>query len=301
MASDDAYSPDNLGMPLFLLVSMLANAVFISRACKDVCGRDRPIERGPAIALLTCAISELTWVVPCFIQCAMVYFMGHGGRWSPTHRTGCDIMGFYSQFGSLCSMLATLLVAVITCKAAFNKRLPSKRVVLAASVSIFTFCTVISLLPIVGATKPYALTDGGFCYIDWFDTPQAVIMLIVCLPTMAAVLALFGRAFRGEWEKKLDLLLLVLGFLSAWVLWPPAGFIGLAGGSFPAYYMIAGGVAGHAQALINPYIYGMRWREAMCRQSGLPSSELAKKVATELTAQEEAVGETPPTSSLVSQ
>lgn len=298
-----AYNPDDLGMPLFLFVSMLANAVFITRACKDALCRNRPIAPGPALAILTCAIAELTWVVPCFVQCAMVYFLGNGGSWSPQRKTGCAIMGFYSQFGSLCSMLATLLVGVITYKAAFNKHLPSKRVVVASSACIFAFCAVVALLPIVGATRPYALTDGGFCYIDWFDPPQAIIMLIVCLPTMVGVLALYGAAaLRGEWEKKLDLVLLLVGFLSAWVLWPPASFIGLANGSFPPHYMIAGGVAGHAQALINPYLYGMRWREAMVRQSGTavgPAAVSEKQVGA--LEERELVEQTPATHAVVSQ
>ena len=34
----------------------------------------------------------------------------------------------------------------------------------------------------------------AFCYIDWFDPPQAVIMLLVSLPTMITVVALYGGA-----------------------------------------------------------------------------------------------------------
>jgi len=178
-------------------------------------------------------------------------------------------MGLYSQLGSLCSMLATLQVGVITYRVAHNKQLPSKRAVTAASVSIFVLSTIISLLPLAGATKPYALSDGGFYYIDWYDPPQAISMLIICLPTMAAVVALYGGAMRtGEWEKPLDLLLLIIGFLSAWVLWPPASIIGLARGTFPPHYMIVGGVLGHAQALVNPYLYGVRWRGAFVRRHG---------------------------------
>lgn len=186
-------------------------------------------------------------------------------------------MGFYSQLGSLCSMLATLQVGVITHKAAFHKQLPSRRAVTVASVSIFVFCTIISLLPLAGATEPYALSDGGFCYIDWYDPPQAIIMLVVSLPTMAAVLALYGSAMRGDWEKPLDLLLLIAGFLSAWVLWPPASIIGLARGTFPPHYMIAGGVLGHAQALVNPYLYGVRWRSALVRHGGLVGATTPEK------------------------
>lgn len=50
-----------VGMPVFLFISMLANTLFLLRACKDACGHNRPIAGGPAIAILTCAISELIW------------------------------------------------------------------------------------------------------------------------------------------------------------------------------------------------------------------------------------------------
>jgi len=147
----------------------------------------------------------------------------------------------------------------------------------AASAGIFLLAALVSALPLAGATKPYAYSGEGFCYIDWYDVPQAVIMLLICLPTMAAVVALYGLAARGDWEEKSDLALLVLAFLSAWVLWPPAGIIGLSGGSFPKHSMIAGAVLGHAQALINPYLYGVRWRRAMVRytaESLPPKTEL---------------------------
>ena len=32
--------------------------------------------------------------------------------------------------------------------------------------------------------------------------------------------------------------------------------------------MIIGGVLGHAQALINPYLYGIRWRESVQQLGG---------------------------------
>ena len=54
----------------------------------------------------------------------------------------------------------------------------------------------------------------------------------------------------------------------ALVLWVPACLIGLGGGAFPQYYMISGGVMGHAQALINPYVYGVRWRRSSLRIDG---------------------------------
>jgi len=59
-----------VGMPVFLFSSMLANIVFLVRACKDASGRNRPIAGAPAVAILACAISELIWCPPpCFALC----------------------------------------------------------------------------------------------------------------------------------------------------------------------------------------------------------------------------------------
>ena len=58
-----------VGMPIFLFLSMVANTAFLVRAFKDVCATNRPIRppAGPAVAILTCAISELIWCPPpCF-------------------------------------------------------------------------------------------------------------------------------------------------------------------------------------------------------------------------------------------
>lgn len=273
-----AFESSDLGMPLFLLVSMLANAAFIVRACKDVCVSHSQISRAPAVALLVCAISELAWVMPCFVQCTLVFLKGHTGDWSPQHRIGCDVQGFYSQFGSICSMLATLLVAWISYRTAYKKGLPSMRLTAAFAASIFAFAILICVLPLAGATKQYTYTSGKFCYMDFYDPPQAVIMLLICTPSIIAVVALYVAAARGEWEKKLDLALLTLAFLSAWVLWPPASIIGLANGAFPPHYMIAGGILGHAQALINPYLYGVRWRAAMVRHTANVQVEESKGI-----------------------
>ena len=48
------------------------------------------------------------------------------------------------------------------------------------------------------------------------------------------------------------------------------------------HYMIAGGVLGHAQALINPYLYGVRWRNALVRHAGLVGATKPDERALEL-------------------
>ena len=47
-------------------------------------------------------------------------------------------------------------------------------------------------------------------------------------------------------------------------------------------YMIAGGVLGHVQALINPYLYGVRWRNALVRHGGLVRATKPGEKALEL-------------------
>tara|TARA_B110001452_G_C15225996_1_gene424913 strand:+ start:187 stop:1023 length:837 start_codon:yes stop_codon:yes gene_type:complete len=258
-----SFQAGNAGMPLYLLIAAVFNVCFVYRSAKDTYVANGPLAKQPAIALLVASLSELCWVLPCMVQCAIVFFAGNDGGWSPQSKTGCDVMGFYSQFGSLCSMMATVLVGYLSYCAAHRVPLPSVRVTKLAAVGVFAFALLISILPLTGATGSYANSGEGFCYIDWSDEPQAVLMLLISISAIVASVTLYGLAARGVWEKKLDLLLLVLGFLSAWVLWPPAAVIGLADGTFPKYYMITGAILGHAQALINPYIYGIRWRTAM--------------------------------------
>lgn len=274
------FQAGNAGMPAYLLIAAVANGVFIYRSIRDACG-GKALAKQPAVALLVASLAELCWVMPCLVQCAIVFFAGHDGDWSPQTKTGCDIMGFYSQFGSVASMLATVLAGVISYQVAHRKPLLSVRTTQAFAVGVFAFALLLSILPLSGATGPYALSDAGFCYIDWYDEPQAVLMLITSVAAMAATAALYGSAALGEWERKADLALLIVGFFSAWVLWPPAAIIGLSGGSFPKYYMISGGVLGHAQALINPYLYGIRWRTAMVRShvgSGIVATDVEKQL-----------------------
>lgn len=100
--------------------------------------------------------------------------------------------------------------------------------------------------------------------IDWHEPALAAILLALTLPTLLATVGLLAVSMRTEsgWPRRLDLLLMLLSFLSAWLLWVPASLIGLAQAPFPRHYMIAGGISGHAQALLNPYIYGIRWRRS---------------------------------------
>ena len=118
-------------------------------------------------------------------------------------------------------------------------------------------------LPLMGVGN-FANTNEGFCYFDFFEPALAAILLALTLPTILSTVGLLVVSMRaeGRWPRRLDLLLMLLSFLSAWLLWVPASLIGLSQQPFPRHYMITGGVSGHAQALLNPYVYGIRWRRS---------------------------------------
>jgi len=147
-------------------------------------------------------------------------------------------------------------------------KLPSKRFTSLVALAIFFTAVIVALLPIV-ASDHYLNTDEGFCYIDWHDGAQSGIMFAFTLPTFVVTLGLFGRALAsGGWPNTLDLVLLIASFISAWALWLPASIMGFAQAPFPGGYHIAGGILGHAQALINPYLYGIRWRDSLLALGG---------------------------------
>eukprot|EP00966_Prymnesium_polylepis_P299830 6928652-Prymnesium_polylepis.1 len=93
----EALEAGNAGMPTFLFVSAIANAVFLVRVVKDLRG-DTALAGSPSVAMLLSACAELCWVLPCFIQCVLVFFVGDEelGDFSPLQSFGCDFQGFYS-------------------------------------------------------------------------------------------------------------------------------------------------------------------------------------------------------------
>lgn len=266
-------------MPVFLFISAIFNAIFLVRVVRDL--RQGSILSGsPAVAMLLSACAELVWVLPCFIQCMLIFFMGNDGigDFSPNEAFGCDFQGFYSVVGSIAGMLSGMLIAVYTHKIAngfsmlgqdgLDSKLPSKKFTTIVAVSIFVLALLVAMLPIV-AFGHYKNNNEGFCYIDWFDGAQSGIMFAITLPTFVITVAIYVRVLaRGRWPNTLDIVLLLLSFISAWVLWLPASIMGFAQTPFPTGYHISGGVLGHAQALVNPYLYGIRWRDTLIGLGG---------------------------------
>ena len=70
---------------------------------------------------------------------------------------------------------------------------------------------------------------------------------------------------------------MLVAFLSAWTWWVPASFIGLSGASFPSWYFPPIGFLAHGQALINPYLYGIRWRRSALQFAAAADDKAQKK------------------------
>jgi len=177
-------------------------------------------------------------------------------------------MGFYSVFGSVLGMASSVWVAIITHRVVTGRAAHSAKVGVLTSVGLVMGCALFCAMPFYGIGS-FAYAGEGFCYFDWYDPALASLLMVVVLACMAATLTLLGVAVRrGGWPSKLDLYLMIASLLSAWSLWVPACIVGLAHGSFPSKYMLVGGVMGHAQALINPYVYGLRWRRSVLTLRG---------------------------------
>lgn len=254
----------SLPMVVFLFISACFNMPFFVRSIIDTV-RVRRFSKMPAApaGLLTTSFAELCWVLPCLVQCALQLFNGDGD-WTPaSSKVGCDVMGFYSVFGSVAGMTSTLWVALMTERAVRGGKSASATIGMAAGVAIVLFSALFAALPFMGVGQ-FTYTGEGFCYFDFHDEALATLLLLVTAPTVVVTIALLAKALRrGGWPSQLDLYLMGASFLSAWTLWVPACIMGLAGATFPAKFFISGGVMGHAQALINPYVYGLRWRRSV--------------------------------------
>uniref|UniRef100_A0A6S9TZY0 Uncharacterized protein n=1 Tax=Chrysotila carterae TaxID=13221 RepID=A0A6S9TZY0_CHRCT len=133
-----AFSPGDAAMPVYLLIASIFNSIFFYRSIKDVRSKEIAVSGAPSIALLLTAISEFVWVLPCFIQCFLVFVLGHDGDWAPEREaSGCDVQGFYSQLGSVSGMLSTLVLALLTLRIARSQRMPSTSQMLVISGAVF--------------------------------------------------------------------------------------------------------------------------------------------------------------------
>ena len=193
---DASYIP----MFVFLLVGACCNLPFFVRSVRDLC-RTSAFTAMPAApsALLTTALAELSWVLPCLVQCALQAFNGDGPWSAARGGVGCDVMGFYSVFGSIAGMSSTLWVAILT-----NwPGLATARLGYLASVVVVVSAALFAALPWMGVGR-FAYTGEGFCYFDFHDTALAAVLLAATLPMLVATLVREGLAEPERHEHRAD-------------------------------------------------------------------------------------------------
>jgi len=248
---------DQLPMPLYLLIASIANITFLGRSILDnVSGGSKPALNR---FLVFMASAELCWVLPCFIQCFIVFIKGTNGSWSPDEEeSGCDVQGFYSVFSAMTGQMMGLLAGWLTLQASRGEII-SAALVSAQCAGIFLLSLLISALPFMGVGE-FKYSGEGFCYFDWNNDTHLSLTLIVSLGSLIGGITLFVIAALQDTKHRHAILLFPLAFLFGWCLWPIASIIGLSSSSMPDHILITGAVLGHMQALINPALYGIVWR-----------------------------------------
>jgi len=267
---------NNLGMVVFLFIAAVPNVLFSARSLRDYVSRDSHLRKAlPSAppALLSTAIAEMSWVLPCLVQCFASLF--DASFLPDNNETACNVMGFYSLVGSFWGMGSTLWTVIITYASITSRAVPevvSKRV----CILVFLFSILMAAIPLLVEGSMH-FTEG-FCYADFTHPALAALMLVVNTAIILTTLSLLILCLTHQgWPSQVDLILMLLGFLSAWLLWVPASIIGLSGATFPKHFFISGGVMGHAQALVNPYIYGVRWRASAMKRDGIQQDATPKK------------------------
>lgn len=251
--------------PMYLLMASLANGVFLYRSAKDVkMAAPGSVSKAGSQLMFGAAISELIWVVPCFVQCFLYIFLENDNS---TGNAACHIQGFYSLVSSFSSMLIAPLLSWFTLE--FLIRSSSKdagRTKLLCA-ACFVAAIVLGLSPLLPGVPGYVSMGEGFCYWDMAATGVAVFFLVVMILLMGAMFALNGRALyhlgqsgAGTRGKCVTLFAIVFSYVVTWIIWPVCGVLALSDQDFPPGIMAAGGASGHAQALVNPLFYGVLWR-----------------------------------------
>mmetsp|Transcript_64839 Transcript_64839/g.179801 ORF Transcript_64839/g.179801 Transcript_64839/m.179801 type:complete len:296 (+) Transcript_64839:84-971(+) len=279
---------NKIPFPIYLLMASLANGVFLYRSAKDArTAAPGSVSKAGSQLLFGAAISELIWVAPCFVQCFLYIFLESDNF---TGNAACHIQGFYSLVSSFSSMLLAPLLSWFTLEfliADSSKDAGRTKLLCATCLLAATFLGLIPLLP---GVPGYVALGEGFCYWDMAAVPVAGFFLVVMILLMGAMFALNGRALyllgqsgaSGTRAKCGTLLALVSSYAVTWILWPVGGILALSGQGFPPGIMIAGGALGHAQALVNPLLYGVLWRSYFLKDSA-GESEAGKVPETIIT------------------
>jgi hypothetical protein len=258
------FNVDQLGMAIFLLVAALFNIWFIIISARRAFNRTK----GPhgfdsfkyelvTYAVLAMACFDILWVWLCMIQCWNNTFHNNSfNQNSGNDSFGCKFMGWYSSF-SLVSMMGSHCLVANYLKnlyhhGAVNGCTESKRSFVGLCVAILVGASLFASFPLIQGGG-YKLTTGGFCYSDFTNQVQSIIILSVVLIflALAGFLWITLHRWRQYWYFSAV-------FFATWMLWVPATSYGIATGEeIPSPYMIVGAIVGHGNAIVNPLLYGI--------------------------------------------
>lgn len=285
-------NPEHVGMPSYLLVGIIANTFWLHRTVTDM--RAEETTSPNAIMSLGLSISSFVWVLFCFVQCFLLLLSGHNGAWWDVMTDeGCALMGAYSVFSGVSSQLLITCIAYVSHAQSVRRAPVTAQTAKKICAACILGSVVLAVLPLFGAGGQYAYSGEGFCYGNWSSGWHVLFMEIVTVPalclapfwfvklSMQSSVAPHTTAESAVMSKSMWLVLAAT-FVATWVLWVPAAFIGLLSSEpypdmFPTGYMIAAGVLGHSQPLVNVYLYGVVWRNAYVkglRDDGNPTKDV---------------------------
>ncbi|KAL9179011.1 hypothetical protein ACHAXT_011984 [Thalassiosira profunda] len=252
-----AFDSSQLGMAIFLLVAAAFNLWFVVTSVRRACFPSKPAPAPGLLshAVLTMAAFDILWVWLCMIQCwNNTFHQNEFNQNSGDDSFGCKFMGWYSSFSLVGMMGSHCLVAYYLMnhlKAAEESFFNSKKGWVALSATLLLAACLFASMPLMQGDG-YALTSGGFCYADFTNKVQASVILFFTLSFLVLSTGLWARI--GEWREYWYYYAI---FFCTWILWVPAASYGIAtGAEIASPYMIVGAIVGHANAIINPLLYG---------------------------------------------
>lgn len=263
---------DQLFMACFLTLCALMNLWFIVTSHRRATTKPTEVKPDTAAyqllsnATYAMALFDFPWVFFCFVQCWYnVFTSGQEpfNQSSGPNNVGCKFMGWYSSFslyammGSHC-LVAYYLYHLLKVRRSSNDD-PTLTGFLSTTKGFFTLASIIlvvacvlGLLPLIEGSG-YLLTNSGFCYSDFTNRSQSIVMITYVIIMLALSTTLWLQIGMAKFWVYYTF------FFITWFLWIPACAYGIANGIQLKYpYLLVGAIIGHGNALINPILYGLR-------------------------------------------
>lgn len=258
-----AFTSDQLGMAIFLLIAVFFNIWFIYTSARRAFGDKRGAHGFDSFkyklvkyAVLAMALFDIPWVWLCMIQCWNNTFNYNSfNQNSGDDSFGCKFMGWYSSF-SLVSMMGSHCLVANYLKNLYRRETKncteSNTSFLGLCLAILAGASLFASVPLIQGDG-YKLTTGGFCYSDFTNKAQSSVILSIVVSFL--VLATFLWIKINRWSQYWYYYAI---FFVTWILWVPATSYGIATEEeIASPYMIIGAIVGHGNAIVNPLLYGV--------------------------------------------